>query len=223
MKTKTKKLIIFGTGDLAKTAQLYFERDTEYKPMAFTVDRQYLKETELLGLPIVPFDEVERLYPPRDYEAFVGLAYGHMNRDRQDACRRLKEKGYFLASYVSPKAYFAESATIGKNSFIFEGNVIQDFVKIGDGVIMWSGNHCGHGSTIHDNVFVSSHVVISGNCRIHSHCFIGVNATIGNDVELGANSWVSPGAIITKDIPHNSLVKSVKSEVVHLNEERLFK
>lgn len=229
MKSKTRGLIIFGIGDLAQIAKGYFNRDSEYTVEAFTIDKEYmgnyewkLGKTELLGIPVVAFDEVERLYPVENYHMFAAIGYGNLNRDRKETCQRIKQKGYLLARYVSPRAYMADTASIGENSFIFENNVIQDFVEVGRNVIMWSGNHIGHHSIIEDNVFISSHCVISGHCRIKESTFIGVNATIGNNVTVGAGSWISPGAIITQDVPHNSLVKSVKSEVTLLNEGRLF-
>jgi acyl-[acyl carrier protein]--UDP-N-acetylglucosamine O-acyltransferase len=66
---------------------------------------------------------------------------------------------------------------IGENCFIFEDNTIQPFVRIEDNVILWSGNHIGHHSTIKSHNFISSHVVVSGQCTIEPNCFIGVNST----------------------------------------------
>ena len=54
--SKTKRLIIFGTGDLAQIAHEYFMNDTNYQVVAFTVDRDHLNDQQLCGLPVVPFD-----------------------------------------------------------------------------------------------------------------------------------------------------------------------
>ena len=54
---------------------------------------------------------------------------------------------------------------------ILENNVIQTNVSIGNNVILWSGNHVGHRSTIEDHVHMSSHCVISGFCTIKSFLF----------------------------------------------------
>ena len=43
---------------------------------------------------------------------------------------------------------------IGENSFIFENNVIQPFVRVGNNCILWSGNHVGHRTVLRDHVFV---------------------------------------------------------------------
>ena len=47
---------------------------------------------------------------------------------------------------------------------------------------MWAGNHVGHHGRIDNNVFLSSHVVISGHCHIRDYCWLGVNATIRDHV-----------------------------------------
>lgn len=67
---------------------------------------------------------------------------------------------------------------MGDNCFVFENQTIQPFVKIGNDVIIWSGNHIGHHSMIGDHCFISSHVVISGNVKIEPYCFLGVNSSI---------------------------------------------
>ena len=139
-----KKFVLFGTGDLAQIAKGYFERDTEYQPVCFTVDREYMPQhAELLGLPVIPYDELERWYPPSEHDTHVCLVYNQMNRCRASICKRMEDDGYRLASYISPHAFVAPSAKLGKHCFIFENNVIQDFVEIGDNAIFWSGNHVG--------------------------------------------------------------------------------
>ena len=54
---------------------------------------------------------------------------------------------------------------MGDNCFIFEDNTVQPFVTLGNNLVLWSGNHIGHHSTLRDHCFISSHVVISGFCR----------------------------------------------------------
>lgn len=218
---KTKNLIIFGTGDLAQIAYEYFTNDSEYEVVAFTVDRAYMPKPS--SMTVIPFDEMNDTYPPDEYEIFVAMIYGNMNRDREAKAGHCKLKGYKLASYISPHAFVSPSAKIGEHCFIFENNVIQTGVTIEDNCILWSGNHIGHHSTIHSSCFISSHVVVSGHCEIGSNCFIGVNSTMANNTTIGKESWVSPGAIMSGDIPARSLVKPItgNTEVVPLNEAAL--
>lgn len=221
--SKSKKIILFGTGDLAQIANFYFTRDTDYEVMAFTVDRAYLKEKELMGLPVIPFDEAKEKYPPDTHEIHVCLIYNNLNRVRSAKCAHAKTMGYRLASYVSPHAFIDSTVRLGKHAFIFEDNTIQPFVEIGENTILWSGNHIGHHSKIANNVFISSHVVVSGHCSIGDNCFLGVNSTLINGISVGKESWISHGSVISGNVPEHSMVKSTKSEIIELNEEVLMR
>ena len=37
---------------------------------------------EVCGLPVVPFEELKTSHPPRDFDAFIALGYGGLNRNR---------------------------------------------------------------------------------------------------------------------------------------------
>lgn len=223
MSTKTKKLVIFGAEDYAHIVYEYFTHDSEYEVVAFTAHRDYIKDKELFGLPVVPFEELEELYPPTSHEVHVAVVYGNLNRLRANFCAQAKAKGYRLASYVSSRAFVWHNVKIGEHCFIFEDNTVQPFVTIGDNAIFWSGNHIGHHSTIGHNVFITSHVVVSGWCEVGDNSFLGVNATLSNNTTLGKECWVMPSAILNGVVPDNSMVKTATSEYQPLNEKALFR
>lgn len=210
-----KKIVIFGTGDLAQIIADYFKHDSAYEVAGFTVDAEYAKGD------VVPFERVEEYYPPETHDMYIAVVYGELNRIRQRKYMEAKDKRYDIASYISSKAFVSPSAKIGEGVTIFENNVVQPFVEIGNNTILWSGNHVGHHSTIGNNVFISSHVVISGWCKIGDNSFMGVNSVLANNTVIGKESWVMHGSIISGNVPPNSFVKSVQSEVVPLNEEAL--
>lgn len=193
------KLIIFGTGDIAQIANYYFDIDSEHEVVAFTVNQDYLKEESFEQKPVIVFEELEKKYPPTEYKMFIALSYSKMNKLREAKYNDAKAKGYELVSYVSSKCSYMSQFPCGDNCFIFEDNTIQPYVKIGNNVTLWSGNHIGHHSTIHDHNFVSSHVVISGHCEIQSNCFLGVNATLHNNVVIAKETLLAAGAIIEKE------------------------
>ena len=88
---------------------------------------------------------------------------------------------------------------VGENTFIFEANVIQPFVKIGDNVVMWSGNHIGHHTHIASHCFIASHAVISGHVTIGESCFIGVNATLRDGIDIAPRCVIGAGAVVLAD------------------------
>jgi sugar O-acyltransferase (sialic acid O-acetyltransferase NeuD family) len=194
-----KRLVIFGAGDMARIAQYYFSRDSEYEVAAFTVHERFVQNTEYRGLPLVGFETLEEWYGPDEFEMFVAVGYKQLNRARAEVYREAKKKNYRLATYVSSKAVHFGDVNCGDNCFILEANVIQPFVKIGNDVVLWSGNHIGHDVVIEDHCFISSHVVLAGHVRVGERSFLGVNACAKDGVTIGANCLIGPGAVILKD------------------------
>jgi sugar O-acyltransferase (sialic acid O-acetyltransferase NeuD family) len=208
---KTKKLVVFGEGLYTEIVYQYFEDDSQYAVVAFTKDDSFISSDKYLGLPMIKFSEVERFYPPAEYDMFIAVSYTDMNKLREKKYHEAKEKGYKLVSYISSKCSFMTKYPIGDNTFIFEDNTVQPFVKIGNNVILWSGNHIGHHSTIEDHNFISSHVVVSGQCNIESNCFIGVNSTIAHKTTVSKETLIGAGACITKNTEPRSVYTPAKS------------
>jgi sugar O-acyltransferase (sialic acid O-acetyltransferase NeuD family) len=192
------QIIVFGAGSFAEIAHYYFLKDGRYKVAGFTVDKKYLKDEKMLGLPVVPFEDIEKIFPSTDYDMFVALGYSGLNKIRAAKYYESKGKGYKLISFISSDA-ICHTNKIGDNCFIFENNVLQPFVKIGSNVIIWSGNHIGHHSTIEDHCFISSHVVISGDVQVGEYSFLGVNSTIRNGIKIARETVIGAGALILKD------------------------
>jgi sugar O-acyltransferase (sialic acid O-acetyltransferase NeuD family) len=215
--SKDRKLIILGDSAFAEVAFEYFTYDSPYEVVAFAVERAFIKRPELFARPVVALEDLATRYSPKDHWFHAAIVYTQLNRLRARLYRTAKKMGYRPASYVSPQAFVWRNATVGEHCFIFENNVIQPFVSIGDNVVLWSGNHIGHHSKIGDHCFVSSHVVVSGFCDIGSHCFLGVNATLGNNVTVGADCLIGAGAVVTRDVPADTIVKGMKSETSNVS------
>ncbi len=198
------KIVVFGAGDIAQLANFYLTRDSHYRVAAFTVDAPYIKEPMFEGVPVVPFEEINRHFSPESHGMFVALSYSQVNQVRASKFAEAKAKGYKLITYISSKATYY-GTEIGENCFIFEDNTIQPFTKIGNNVTMWSGNHIGHHSTIGDHCFLSSHVVVSGGVTIEPYCFLGVNSTLRDHVTIGERTVIGMGAMVTKDCEPNSV------------------
>ena len=216
-----KKLIIFGTGDIAKLAHYYFSCDSEYEVTGFTVDKEYMTADVFLGLPVVDFEEIVDRCPPATHKVFIALSYAKMNRVRAQKYFKAKEMGYELATYVSSRCTFLTDKPVGDNCFILEDNTIQPFVEIGNNVTLWSGNHIGHDSVIENHCFLASHIVVSGNVRIDQYCFIGVNATLRNSITIARETLVGAGAIIMKDTVEKGVYVPEKTELLNTKSDRI--
>lgn len=204
---ENRKLVIVGDSAFAEVAYEYFTCDSNYEVVAFSVESEYLKRQDLFGRPVVPFECLEKEFDPSKHEVYVATVYTQMNRLRTRLTLEAKRKGFGLASYISSRAFVWRNVTLGEHCFIFEDNTLQPFVRLGNNVVLWSGNHIGHHSTIKDNCFISSHVVISGFVEVGENCFLGVNSTVVNNVKIARDCWLGPNTTILKDIPAGTFLK----------------
>jgi sugar O-acyltransferase (sialic acid O-acetyltransferase NeuD family) len=205
----TKNLIIVGDSAFAEVAYEYFTHDSEYEVVAFAVESAYLKRDALMGKPVVAVEEIESKYSPAEHSFFAANVYTQSNRLRARLYALMKSKGFQPASYISSHAMVWRNVRMGEHCFIFENNVVQPFVEIGDDVVLWSGNHIGHHSKIGSHCFIASHVVLSGFVTVGDYAFLGVNATAAPALTIGARSTVGAGALILADVPEGRVVSGI--------------
>jgi sugar O-acyltransferase (sialic acid O-acetyltransferase NeuD family) len=194
-----KKVVIFGTGELAQRIFFYL-KDSDDQVIAFCANKSKIDKEELLGLPVIAFENIKETFPPTEFSMFIALAYSEMNKKRTKFFNEAKNKGFELYSFVHPSTKIWDEFEMGENCFILANNVIQPFVKIGNNVLIGSNNLISHNTTIGDNCFITSNVTMGGHITMGKNCFVGLSATINQRIEIGDECIIGAGTIITKDI-----------------------
>ena len=194
-----KKVVIFGTGELAQRIFFYL-KDSDDQVLAFCANKSKIDKEELLGLPVIAFENIKETFPPTEFSMFIALAYSEMNKKRTKFFNEAKNKGYELYSFIHPSTKVWDEFEMGENCFILANNVIQPFVKIGNNVLIGSNNLISHNTTIGDNCFITSNVTMGGHITMGKNCFVGLSATINQRIKIGNECVVGAGTIISKDI-----------------------
>lgn len=201
------KVIIFGLQDYAELAHYYLEKDSPHDVAAFCVNKAYIPEGgQFRGLPVLAFEDVDQTHPAQDFCFFAPMSPRNMNRDRERVFNEIRAKGYRMISYVSSRATLFDNE-IGENCFILENNTLQPFTRVGNNVVLWSGNHLGHHSHIHDHATFTSHVVMSGHCDIGAYSFLGVNSTLRDGIRIGEGGFIAMAAAVMKNTEPWSVYK----------------
>lgn len=217
------KVILFGTGGGADTAYRYLSKDTDHEIVAFTVDGKYKKKDKLRGLPVVDFETVCDRFSPKDHKMFILLNFDNLNQLRIKKYEEAKAKGYSLISYVASDIFRLEDIQVGENCFILERQTINLDVKIGNNVILWSGNHIGDRTIIEDHVWISSQVAIGGDVKVGQGSFIGMNATISHGITIGSKNVIGAGTLITKSSKDNSVFVQESNKPLEISSDMFVK
>ncbi len=117
-----------------------------------------------------------------------------------------------------------ENTRIGKGSKIGTGTIIDGNVEIGENVSIQSSVYIPPETRIGNNVFLGPRVVITNDRYPPSKRFLGVvvednvvigaNSTLIAGVKIGKNSVVAAGAVVTKDVPPESVVAGVPAKII---------
>jgi acetyltransferase-like isoleucine patch superfamily enzyme len=109
---------------------------------------------------------------------------------------------------------YGKHTKIGKNVFInfdctfldLGGITIEDNVMIAPKVCLLSE---GHPVSVNDR-----HTLTAAKILIKKNAWIGANATILQGVTIGENSIVAAGAVVSKDVPDNTIVAGIPAKII---------
>lgn len=194
-----EKIIVFGNGVFAEHISFLLTHDSPYEVAAFTVDRKYIREETLLGLPVVPFETVETFFPPSAHKMIVAVSFQKMNQLRAEKYLQAKAKGYELVRYASSRATTYPGLATGDNCVILENAIIAPFVEIGADVIIGSGAIIGHHVALKDHCFIAPGAVVLGGVTVEEYCLIGANATVKEEVTVARECLIGSGVSITRN------------------------
>jgi len=194
-----KKIVLFGNSLYAESVYFSIRYDSSFEVVGYTVDQAYIGQDTLSGLPVVPFEQVESIFPPTDHGMFLALSYQQLNRLRENKYYQAKAKGYELITYFSTKALTWPGLKIGDNCIVSEFTTVGPRVEIGNNVTVGPNVVVGHHAVVKDHCFISAGAVILGNVSVGPYCLIGANATIKEGVTIAGECIIGSGVTITDD------------------------
>jgi sugar O-acyltransferase (sialic acid O-acetyltransferase NeuD family) len=188
-------LVICGVGPFARLMHYYFSHDSAHRVVAFTADERYLSAPSFCGLPAVPFECIEKTYPPSLAELFVAIGYRRM-RDRMRLFERARALNYVLASYVSSQAVRFPDLEIGQNNVAMPGVTFEPFARVGDHNVFWSGTLVCHDAVVGNGNYMGAKCLVGGNSVVRDGCFLGNGAILIDGVELAEETHILPGSTV---------------------------
>ena len=213
-----KNLIIFGTGKISEAVSYFFNRDSDYKIIAYTVDDTYATKKTFLNKPLIKLSQLIRKYSQENNYIFVATGYQGINQLRTSKYEHFKQLGYSFASYVSP--YVKGNFTFGENTIIMDNAIVQPCVKFGDNVFVWGGAMVGHHAIIQDHCWLTGGCQIGGIVTLGKSTFVGLGAVIGNEIQIGEKCMIGASTLTTKSLIEKTVLLVGPTEHHRLNSDQ---
>ena len=123
------KLIIYGTGIFSEVLldEIY---ENSKEVVAFTLDDELIDSDTHMGIPLIPFSNIESKFNPSEYDLLIGITYQNKNETRKEYFLKGLEKGYSMNGFISNNSNISKNVSIGKNNIILSGNLIQTSLKL---------------------------------------------------------------------------------------------
>ncbi|MFI7065859.1 acyltransferase [Kribbella sp. NPDC050124] len=118
-------------------------------------------------------------------------------------------------SYIAAHAYVTGHVTLGSDTTINPFSVVRGRITIGDGVRI--GAHTSllafnHGTAPGQPIFRQKHTALG--ITIGDDVWIGSNVTVLDGVTIGPHSIIGAGAVVTKDVPANTIAAGNPARVL---------
>ncbi len=218
---KDKPIVIIGARGFAKEV-LEVISQLQWDNQVFFFDDVNTHEEKLLFNNyeiITSLDELQIKMKEKNWYFTLGLGNPH---SRYKLYKKFKFLGGKFLSTISPHAIIGKyGVQIQEGVNIMSNAVITSDVLIKKGVLINLSCTIGHDSVIEDFVELSPNVNVSGNCTIKELTQLGTNAIILPNVTIGRNCIIGAGAVVTKDVPDNSVAVGIPARVIKKNSNLL--
>ena len=143
---------------------------------------------------------------PSHYVVAIG---GHAGKERLRIAQELDALGMAPFSAIDPRAWVADSASIGPGCQILPLAAVAEDSAIESHSIVNTSASVDHECELGRGVHIMPGATIAGCVRIDDFATIGSNATILPRLSIGRGAQVGAGAVVTKDVDDGVVVMGV--------------
>ncbi|TWI53576.1 sugar O-acyltransferase (sialic acid O-acetyltransferase NeuD family) [Pseudomonas duriflava] len=214
-----RNIIIFGASDFAQLMYYYlkFESDSNNHLVGFCVHGEFLKEKEFCGIPVYPFEDIEKKFPTDKHNFLVAVGYSNM-RYRKKVFDEVKKKGYRMINYIHPSVRI-RNVSIGENNIFLEGVIIEPFVNMGDNNTIWSKSLLCHNLKMGSHNYVAPGCIVGAGCDMGDLCFFGSSVATVNSIDIKDETYLVAGSVLLKSSMAHSMYRGNPAVLTRTHEE----
>ncbi len=203
------KLAIFGASGFAREVR-DIALENGYESIVY-IDKHDAKRID--GFPVVREADMPKL-TAAGFSFIIGVGSPSL---RQEIWGRYPDLSYVNLIHPASSFGYGQLTVMNKRkgNIVCAGARLTNNIKIGNFGIYYLNCTIAHDCIIEDFVTISPGANISGNVRLSMGSYVGANAcvlqgkSITEKLIVGSFSVIGAGAVVTKSIPDNIIVKGV--------------
>ena len=141
-------------------------------------------------------------------------AIGGFGRARLDVAKIMHDQEIKPVILVHPRAWVAQSATIGDGAQICAMASVGEEVELGRQCLINTGAVVDHECRLGDGVHIMPGARLAGCVVLGVGAGIGAGATVLPRITIGADARIGAGAVVTKDVAPGTTVVGIPAHAL---------
>jgi sugar O-acyltransferase (sialic acid O-acetyltransferase NeuD family) len=199
---------IYGTGGFAREVIPILNEQYPNDDNIFVVHKEYLtSEKSINGYPVMSYEDFIDI-SSKEKSITVAISDALI---RSRVSTVINQDGIRQSSIISNKSVIMDEVMISNGTIICPFVTITSNIRIGQNFHANIYSYVAHDCIIGDNVTFAPSVKCNGNVIIEDNVYIGTGAIIkqgksNNPIILGANSIISAGSFVTRNVQESTTV-----------------
>ena len=204
MNSNRDKIFVFGASGHAKVVIDIIEKQGLYEIAFLADDDARLRNSSVYGYHVI--GGKPDLLASGVLKGIVAIG---SNSARTAVAAWLTDNGFELVRAIHPSAQIGRGVTVGSNSVVMAGAVINSDSTIGNSVIVNTRASIDHDCVIGDGVHIAPGTTLCGTVSVGAGTFVCAGATIIPNLAIGRNVVVGAGATVIRNVPDEITVVGV--------------
>ena len=214
--SQTERVLLIGAGDGAFLTMDILLRSKTQRPIGLVDSTTEAVGQTFMNFPILgTMDSISDLQNQEIFDSAIITFSGDLEA-RSRVFEQLSSEGVKFANVIDPSVQIHSNVQMGTGNLIMANTRIGPSARIGDNNFLSGFVNIEHHNILESHCTFGPSVMTSGHVHIAERVKLGTGIFIEPGIIIGRNSIVASGAILTRNVPERSIVKTKVETIIRL-------